>query len=79
MFMQPNNLNKWGVGGRMGTGYEQWSCLAADVGMGGKQPLCQVWEQDQQYCSGRLGATRLRAGSAGQTGHPAGNRAPALV
>lgn len=73
---------KWGGGGwkglgaRLGTGCKQQSRLTADAGVGGTASLPSLGGV-QEHCSGRLGAMRLRAGSAGQTASPARNRAPA--
>ena len=66
-----------GLGARMGRGYEQQSCLTAGSGVGGKAALPSLGAV-QEYRSGRLGAMRLRPGSAEQAGSLAGKRAPAL-
>lgn len=73
-------MGRWwleGLGARIGRGYEQQSCLTAGSGAGGKAALPSLGAV-QEYCSGRLGAVRLRPSSAEQAGSPAGKRAPAL-
>ena len=70
-FRQP----KWGAGGWRGLVLGWEPAVAAGVGGTASWPSLGAVEE---YCGGRQGAGRFWAGSTGQTGRPAGNRAPAL-